>query len=93
MITLPQHCEFLSDAWLDEARKFIVSEVARRKDRLGGQPFSGRAALLSPFDRLIHDRRRTVEIFEFDPASASFGRRGSRMGSGNVSPSKLIIAR
>ena len=31
-----------------------------------GQPFSGRAALLSPFDRLIHDRRRTVELFEFD---------------------------
>jgi uncharacterized protein YcaQ len=30
------------------------------------QPFSGRAALLSPFDRLIHDRKRTVEIFEFD---------------------------
>jgi uncharacterized protein len=31
-----------------------------------GQPFSGRAALLSPFDRLIHDRKRMVEIFEFD---------------------------
>jgi uncharacterized protein YcaQ len=31
-----------------------------------GQPFSGRAALLSPFDRLIHDRRRAVELFEFD---------------------------
>jgi uncharacterized protein len=30
------------------------------------QPFSGRAALLSPFDRLIHDRRRTLELFEFD---------------------------
>jgi uncharacterized protein YcaQ len=30
------------------------------------QPFSGRAALLSPFDRLIHDRKRTIEIFEFD---------------------------
>jgi uncharacterized protein YcaQ len=30
------------------------------------QPFSGRAALLSPFDRLVHDRKRTVEIFEFD---------------------------
>ncbi len=33
---------------------------------LVGQPFSGRAALLSPFDRLIHDRKRTVELFEFD---------------------------
>ena len=31
-----------------------------------GQPFSGRAVLLSPFDRLIHDRKRTVELFEFD---------------------------
>jgi uncharacterized protein YcaQ len=30
------------------------------------QPFPGRAALLSPFDRLIHDRKRTVELFEFD---------------------------
>jgi uncharacterized protein YcaQ len=31
-----------------------------------GQPFSGRVALLSPFDRLIHDRKRMVELFEFD---------------------------
>jgi uncharacterized protein YcaQ len=31
-----------------------------------GQPFSGRAALLSPFDRLIHDRKRAVELFGFD---------------------------
>jgi uncharacterized protein len=31
-----------------------------------GQPFSGRAALLSPFDRLVHDRKRAMEIFEFD---------------------------
>ncbi|MGI8698359.1 MAG: DNA glycosylase AlkZ-like family protein [Mycobacteriales bacterium] len=31
-----------------------------------GQPFSGRTALLSPFDRLIHDRKRTIELFEFD---------------------------
>ena len=31
-----------------------------------GQPFSGRATLLSPFDRLTHDRKRTAELFEFD---------------------------
>jgi uncharacterized protein len=30
------------------------------------QSFSGRAALLSPFDRLIHDRKRSIELFEFD---------------------------
>jgi uncharacterized protein YcaQ len=33
---------------------------------LVAQPFSGRAALLSPFDRLVHDRKRMIEIFEFD---------------------------
>ena len=31
-----------------------------------GQPFAGRAALLSPLDRLIYDRKRMVELFEFD---------------------------
>jgi uncharacterized protein YcaQ len=29
-------------------------------------PFSGRAALLSPLDRLVYDRKRMVELFEFD---------------------------
>lgn len=30
------------------------------------QPFTGRTALLSPFDRLIHDRVRLADLFEFE---------------------------
>jgi uncharacterized protein len=30
------------------------------------QPFSGRTALLSPLDRLVYDRKRLTELFEFD---------------------------
>ena len=43
-----------------------VKGTWRVDSSLLGQPFSGRAALLSPFDRLIHDRKRMVELFEFD---------------------------
>lgn len=31
-----------------------------------GQPFRGRVALLSPLDRLVHDRTRMAELFGFD---------------------------
>jgi uncharacterized protein YcaQ len=33
---------------------------------LDGTPFAGRAALLSPFDRLVHDRARAQEIFGYE---------------------------
>ena len=31
-----------------------------------GKSFEGRTALLSPFDRLIHDRNRALDLFEFE---------------------------
>jgi uncharacterized protein len=34
-------------------------------DELGG-PFDGRAALLSPFDRIVHDRGRAADVFGFE---------------------------
>ena len=34
--------------------------------KLFRRPFTGRTATLSPFDRLIHDRRRLLDLFGFD---------------------------
>jgi uncharacterized protein YcaQ len=44
-----------------------------------GQPFAGRAALLSPFDRLLADRKRMDELFEFDYILEMYKPPGARM--------------
>ncbi len=44
-----------------------------------GQPFAGRAALLSPFDRLLADRKRMDELFEFDYILEMYKPAGARM--------------
>ena len=40
MITLPHHCEFLSDVWLEQAAKFLQRDVAMRKEKFSGRAFS-----------------------------------------------------
>lgn len=59
---------------VDEAGEPAVIEGVRGEWRVDpsaleqlslGQRFAGRAALLSPLDRLVHDRKRMVDIFEF----------------------------
>jgi len=60
------------------ARASVVGEVGEPAEVEGtpgvwradpaalGQPFAGRTALLSPFDRLAYDRRRAQELFGFE---------------------------
>ena len=38
----------------------------RYLDEDAGLAFAGRAALLSPFDRLVHDRVRALDLFEYE---------------------------
>ncbi|HLI66685.1 MAG TPA: phytanoyl-CoA dioxygenase family protein [Caulobacteraceae bacterium] len=40
MLTLPDVFEFLSDAWIDEARRFLEKAVEQRNEALAGQPWS-----------------------------------------------------
>lgn len=43
-----------------------VKGVWAADPKLLRRPFEGRSAMLSPFDRLVHDRKRLLELFEFD---------------------------
>lgn len=43
MVTLPHHCEFLSDAWVTEARDFLERTLSSQRARFADQPFAASA--------------------------------------------------
>jgi uncharacterized protein len=62
---LPGEPTWVGDAGVPVTVEGVDGEWRADPDALD-QPFTGRTALLSPFDRLVHDRDRTRVLFDFE---------------------------
>ncbi|MFD3444699.1 DNA glycosylase AlkZ-like family protein [Microbacteriaceae bacterium 4G12] len=62
---IPGESPYVGDAG-EEAEVAGVPGLWRVHPAYLGRPFEGRTALLSPFDRLIHDRVRAEQLFGFE---------------------------
>ncbi len=57
-----------------------------------GKPFEGRTAILSPFDRLTHDRGRALELFDFEYTLEMYKPKEQRRWGSSRSPSCTTTA-
>jgi uncharacterized protein len=64
-VVVPGEPISVGDAGIPVTVEGLDGELRADPDGLD-QPFTGRTALLSPFDRLIHDRDRTMALFDFE---------------------------
>ena len=74
MFTLPHRCEFLSDAWLDEAGKFLARECRNRKEQLGGRAFSVSERFTNPPPYLKFDGDVASWNMRYDGENVTVGR-------------------
>jgi len=72
MITLPHHCEYLSDRWLDEARTFLEAETRRRAETIA--PFSLNVTLADAPEHLQFDRNVARFHARYDGQSVTVSR-------------------
>ena len=65
---MPGEPNFVGDAGEPAEVEGVKGAWRVDPEQLGAldRPFAGRAALLSPLDRLVHDRKRALEIFEYE---------------------------
>ena len=73
MITLPHHCEFLSDAWLEEAGRFLAAEAERRKAGLAPFSLSERFTDAPPHLKLPDDVAAWQAVFDGERMTVARG--------------------
>ena len=74
MYTLPHQVEFLTDAWMQAAERFLTREVEQRKGRLGARPFSISERFTHAPPHLKFDRDIAAWHARYDGERVSVGR-------------------
>jgi Phytanoyl-CoA dioxygenase (PhyH) len=72
--TLPHHVEFLSDAWVDEAHRYLVQQALQRRGELAGHAFSVTERFTNAPPHLRFPNDAATWHFRYDGESVTVGR-------------------